>query len=52
MTSTKDIIYHHLKAFGERDLDGVLSDYAPGAVFFTQHGPSVDPTRSGRCSKG
>jgi len=43
MTSTKDIIDHHLKAFGERDLDGVLSDYAPGAVFFTQHGPLRGP---------
>jgi ketosteroid isomerase-like protein len=39
MTSTKDVIDHHLKAFGERDLKGVLSDYAPGAVFFTQNGP-------------
>ena len=43
MTSTKDIIDHHLKAFGERDLDGVLSDYAPGAVFFTQDGPLRGP---------
>src|SRR5215471_15557040 len=39
MTSTKDVINHHLKAFGERDLKGVLSDYAPGVVFFTQNGP-------------
>jgi ketosteroid isomerase-like protein len=39
MTSTKHVIDHHLKAFGERDLTGVLSDYAPGAIFFTQHGP-------------
>jgi ketosteroid isomerase-like protein len=47
MTSTKDIITHHLKAFGERDLKGVLSDYAPGAVFFTQNGPlrGVDAIR-------
>jgi ketosteroid isomerase-like protein len=43
MTSTKDVIDHHLKAFGERDLDGVLSDYAAGAVFFTQHGPLRGP---------
>jgi len=43
MTSTKDIIDHHLKAFGERDLDGVLSDYAPDTVFFTQHGPLHGP---------
>ncbi len=39
MASTKDVINHHLKAFGERDLKGVLSDYAPGAVFFTPEGP-------------
>ena len=38
MKSTKDVIDHHLKAFAERDLKGVLSDYAPDAVFFTQHG--------------
>jgi ketosteroid isomerase-like protein len=38
MTSTKEIIDHHLSAFAERDLKGVLSDYAPGAVFFTQNG--------------
>ena len=43
MKSTKDIIDHHLKAFAERDLDGVLSDYAPGVVFFTQHGPLRGP---------
>jgi len=39
MKSTKDIINHHLKAFGERDLQGVLADYAPSAVFFTPNGP-------------
>jgi ketosteroid isomerase-like protein len=39
MTSTKDVIDHHLKAFGEHDLKGVLSDYAPDAVFFTPDGP-------------
>jgi ketosteroid isomerase-like protein len=43
MTSTKDVIDHHLKAFAERDLNGVLSDYAPGAVFFTAHGPLHGP---------
>jgi ketosteroid isomerase-like protein len=39
MTSTKEVIDHHLKAFGQGDLTGVLSDYAPDAVFFTPHGP-------------
>ena len=43
MTSTKEIIDHHLKAFSVRDLEGVLSDYAPGAVFFTPHGPLRGP---------
>jgi ketosteroid isomerase-like protein len=38
MKSTKEIIEHHLKAFAERDLNGVLSDYAPDVVFFTQQG--------------
>jgi ketosteroid isomerase-like protein len=37
--STKEIINHHLKAFSDRDLKGVLADYAPGAVFFTPNGP-------------
>jgi ketosteroid isomerase-like protein len=39
MTTTRDVIDHHLKAFGKRDLEGVLSDYAPGAIFFTEQGP-------------
>jgi ketosteroid isomerase-like protein len=47
MTSTRDVINHHLQAFGTRDLEGVLSDYAPGAVFLTKHGPlrGVDAIR-------
>lgn len=39
MASTKDVLDHHLKAFGEGDLPGILSDYAPGAVLFTPDGP-------------
>ena len=35
MASTKDVLEHHLKCFGEGDLEGILSDYAPGAVMFT-----------------
>jgi SnoaL-like protein len=38
MISTKDIIDRHLKAFDEGDLNGILSDYAPGAVMFTPDG--------------
>ena len=35
----KDVVNRHLKCFSEGDLDGVLSDYAPGAVLFTPNGP-------------
>jgi len=39
MASTKEVLDHHLKCFGEGDLDGVLSAYAPGAILFTADGP-------------
>jgi ketosteroid isomerase-like protein len=39
MASTKDVLDHHLKCFGEGDLKGILSDYATGAVLFTRGGP-------------
>ena len=39
MASTKDVLDRHLKYFGEGDLKGILSDYAPGAVLFTPDGP-------------
>ncbi len=39
MASTKDVLDRHLKCFGEGDLKGILSDYAPGAVLFTPDGP-------------
>ena len=38
MISTKEVIDRHLKSFGEHDLKGILSDYAPGAVLFTPEG--------------
>jgi ketosteroid isomerase-like protein len=38
MASTKDILHNHLTAFDRGDLNAVLSDYAPGAVFFTLDG--------------
>jgi hypothetical protein len=38
MTTTKDILQNHLGAFFKRDVQGVLSDYAPDAVMFTQTG--------------
>lgn len=39
MVSTKDVLNHHLKCFAEGDLNGILSDYAPGAVLLTPDGP-------------
>jgi len=39
MVLTKGVLDHHLKCFGEGDLNGILSDYAPGAVLFTADGP-------------
>ena len=39
MGSTKEVIDRHLRSFGQRDLNGILSDYAPGAVLFTPEGP-------------
>jgi ketosteroid isomerase-like protein len=39
VTSTKDVLDHHLKSFGEGDLKGILSDYASDAVMFTTDGP-------------
>jgi ketosteroid isomerase-like protein len=38
MASTKDVLDHHLKAFDQGDLNGIMSDYAPDAVFFTKDG--------------
>ena len=38
MASTKDVLDHHLKAFDQGDINGVLSDYAPEAIFFTKNG--------------
>lgn len=39
MVSTKDVLDHHLKCFDRGDLNGILSDYTPGAVLFTPEGP-------------
>ena len=39
MASTEEVLNHHLKCFGEGDLQGILSDYAPSAVLFTPDGP-------------
>jgi SnoaL-like domain len=37
MASRKDVVDYHLKCFGERE--GILFDYASGAVLFTPDGP-------------
>lgn len=34
MPTTKEIVDQHLRSFGERDLNGVLADYAADAVLF------------------
>jgi len=36
--SAREIVEQHLKCFQAGDLEGILSDYAPGAVFFTPDG--------------
>ena len=35
MASTKEVLDNHLNCFGKGDLNGILSDYTPGAVLFT-----------------
>lgn len=44
MHSTREVLDHHLKCFGDGDLDGILSDYAPMAVLFTPEGPLKGPS--------
>lgn len=39
VASTRSVVDRHLKSFFDGDLEGLLSDYAPGALFFTQNGP-------------
>ena len=39
MASTKEVLDHHVKCFGESDIEGILSDYAPDALLFTPAGP-------------
>ncbi|HEX6850948.1 MAG TPA: nuclear transport factor 2 family protein [Candidatus Polarisedimenticolaceae bacterium] len=43
MASPKEVLDRHLQCFGEGDLEGVLADYAPEAVFFTPDGPLRGP---------
>ena len=34
--STKEVLEHHQEALKQSDINGVMSDYAPGAVLFTK----------------
>jgi ketosteroid isomerase-like protein len=37
--TTSDVLDHHLKCFGQLDLDGVLADYSSDVVLFIPDGP-------------
>ena len=37
--STRDVFDHHVRCFGEGDLDGILADYSANAILFTPNGP-------------
>jgi ketosteroid isomerase-like protein len=39
MKSTLEVLKNHLHSFGQGNLDGILSDYAPDAILFTPDGP-------------
>lgn len=43
MSSTQEVLDHHLECFGRGDLDGILSAYSPTAVMFTPEGPLKGP---------
>lgn len=37
--STNDVLDRHLSCFAERNVEGLLADYSPDAVFFSPSGP-------------
>ncbi|HXJ86767.1 MAG TPA: nuclear transport factor 2 family protein [Candidatus Binatia bacterium] len=43
MLSTSDVLDRHLKSFAELNVDGVVADYSPDAVFFVPGGPLKGP---------
>ena len=45
MASTKEVLDNHLKCFGEGDLKGILSDYAPVPSCSRRTDRSGEPTR-------
>ncbi len=38
MSSTENVLGHHLEMFGENDLDGIMEDYADDAILILQDG--------------
>lgn len=48
MSSTQEVLDHHLGCFGRGDLDGILTDYSSTAVMFTAEAPLKGPAISGR----
>jgi len=38
VTSTRDVLDHHLQCFGAGDLEGTLADYAADSVLLTADG--------------
>ena len=51
MGSTKHVLDRHLRSFGEHDLKGILSDYAPGASCSRRRDHSGASMRSKRSSR-
>ena len=43
MASTGDVLNHHLKCFGEGNLESILSDYSSDAVLFVPAGALKGP---------
>jgi nicotinamidase-related amidase/ketosteroid isomerase-like protein len=43
MRSTSEVLAHHFKCFADRDLDGIMTDYAADALFFTPEGALRGP---------
>jgi ketosteroid isomerase-like protein len=43
MNPTQAVLDNHLKSFGAGNLDGILSDYAANAIFFTPEGALKGP---------
>jgi ketosteroid isomerase-like protein len=39
MSSTQEVVDHHLDCFGKGDMDGILADYSSTAVLITPQGP-------------